>query len=291
MSTVAFPGLGLSFELNRVAFSVGEFQIYWYGVIIALGFVLGGAFCCWQAPKFGLHADDILDLLLFAAPGGILGARIYYIVFNPSLYQNPDGSLNWKACLNIHNGGLAIYGGIIAGVLIAWLVARYKKIPFPALADACAFGLLIGQIAGRWGNFMNVEAYGGETTLPWRMGIYAPVDGIRQYIEVHPTFLYESLWNLLGFCLLLWVLHKGWRKFDGMLFLLYVTWYGLGRAFIEGLRTDSLYFFSTGIRTSQMVAVVSCVAAVGIILWKLKKHPDPNDVYVNQVNKPGEETR
>lgn len=151
MSTVSFPGLGLTFELNRVAFSIGGFHVYWYGVIIAVGFVLAVWFCLTQAKKFGVRTDDFLDMLLFAAPGGIIGARLYYIIFYSELYRNADGSLNLKACLNIHNGGLAIYGGIIAGTLIAWLVARYKKIPFPALVDLCAFGLLIGQCAGRWG--------------------------------------------------------------------------------------------------------------------------------------------
>ena len=205
MSTVTFPGLGLTLHLNRVAFSIGTFHVYWYGIII--------------------------------------------------------GSWSLAACLSTRNGGLAIYGGIIAGVFIAWLVARYKKIPFPALADICAFGLLIGQIAGRWGNFMNVEAYGGPTDLPWRMGI--EVGG--EYMEVHPTFLYESLWNLVGFCLLVWLLRKGIRTFDGMYFLLYVAWYGLGRGWIEGLRTDSLYFFSTGIRTCKM-----------------RTHPSPEALYVNR---------
>ncbi|MCF0123325.1 MAG: prolipoprotein diacylglyceryl transferase [Ruminiclostridium sp.] len=282
MSTVTFPGLGLTFHLNRVAISIGSFDIYWYGIIIGLGFVLGGAFCCLQAPKFGLRADDILDTLLFAGPIGIVGARIYYIVFNPSLYLNADGGLNLKACLNVHNGGLAIYGGIIFGVLTAWVVARYKKIPFPVLIDGFAFGLLIGQMAGRWGNFFNVEAYGRETTLPWRMGIEDVVGGVTRYMEVHPTFLYESLWNLLGLCLLLFVLYKGLRKFDGMLFLLYVAWYGFGRGIIESLRTDSLYFFGTGIRTSQMVGFVSCAIAVVIILWKLRQKPDRRDLYVNK---------
>ena len=278
MSTVTFPGLGLTLHLNRVAFSIGTFHVYWYGIIIALGFFFGVAFCCAQAKKFGLKPDDILDMIIFAAPGGIIGARLYYIFFNPDLYRNPDGSWSLAACLSTRNGGLAIYGGIIAGVFIAWLVARYKKIPFPALADVCAFGLLIGQIAGRWGNFMNVEAYGGPTDLPWRMGI--EVGG--EYMEVHPTFLYESLWNLVGFCLLVWLLRKGIRTFDGMYFLLYVAWYGLGRGWIEGLRTDSLYFFSTGIRTSQMVALVSCVVAVVLLLCKMRTHPSPEALYVNR---------
>ena len=192
--------------------------------------------------------------------------------------MTPDGSLDLMACLDVHRGGLAIYGGIIAGVLIAWAVARYKKIPFPALADVCAFGLLIGQIAGRWGNFMNVEAYGGPTDLPWRMGI----EKAGEYLEVHPTFLYESLWNLVGFCLLCWLLHKGIRAFDGMYFLLYVAWYGLGRGFIEGLRTDSLYFFSTGIRTSQLLAFLSCGVVIVLLVWKLRTHPKPKDLYVNR---------
>ena len=285
MNTVTFPGLGLTFEMNRVAFSIGSFHVYWYGVIIAIGFVLAAAFCCWQSRHFGLKPDDILDLVLFAGPGGIIGARLYYIIFNTGLYRNAE------ACLSIHSGGLAIYGGIIAGTLIAYLVARYKKIPFPALADLCAFGLLIGQIAGRWGNFVNAEAYGSETTIPWRMGIQETVNGVQQVVEVHPTFLYESLWNLVGFCLLLWVLHKGLRKFDGMLFLLYVAWYGFGRGLIEGLRTDSLYFFSTGIRTSQMVGFVSCAVAVILLVWNLRRHPDPQNLYVNRINKNGEETK
>lgn len=282
MNTVAFPGLGLSFTLDRVAFSIGSFSVYWYGVIIAAGLVLGSAFCCVRAPKFGLRADDILDMLLFAAPSGIIGARLYYILFNPTLFQKPGGGLDLWACLNVHNGGLAIYGGILGAVLAAFFVARYKKIPFAVLADASACGLLIGQLIGRWGNFVNVEAYGEPTTLPWRMGISDSVQGTVLYMEVHPTFLYESLWNLLGLLLLLFVMHKGWRKFDGMLFLLYVAWYGLGRAMIESLRTDSLYFFSTGLRTSQLVAVLSCILALVLLVWKLRKHPDPKDLFVNK---------
>lgn len=279
MTPVTFPGLGLSFAIDRVALSIGGFEIYWYGVLIALGFVLGVAFCCTQAEKFGLKSNDIVDMILFAGPGGIVGARLYYIIFYPELYHRPDGSLDLAACLDTRNGGLAIYGGIIAGVLIAFLVARYKKISFPALADVCAFGLLIGQIAGRWGNFMNVEAFGGPTDLPWRMGI----EKAGEYLEVHPTFLYESLWNLVGICLLLVLLHKGKRAFDGEFFLLYVAWYGLGRAWIEGLRSDSLYLFSTGIRVSQALAILSCLVAVALILWKRRTHPKPEELYVNRV--------
>ena len=201
MNTVTFPGLGLTLHLNRVAFSIGDFHVYWYGIIIAFGFFLGVSFCCANAKKFGMKPDDILDLILFVAPGGIIGARLYYIIFNHTLYLDANGKLDLQACLSIHKGGLAIYGGIIVGILITWAVAHHKKIPFPAMLDLCVFGLFLGQIAGRWGNFMNVEAYGSPTTLPWRMGIEAA----GQYIEVHPTFLYESVWNLIGFCLLAWL--------------------------------------------------------------------------------------
>ena len=292
MSTVTFPGLGLTLHLNRVALSLGNFNIYWYGVIIALGAVLAVLFCMKKGARLGIQSNDFLDVLLFALPGGIIGARLYYIIFNPSLYVKAGGGIDLAACVNIHKGGLAIYGGILAGTLIVFLVSRHKKIPFPAMVDLCTFGLLIGQIAGRWGNFVNVEAYGGETDLPWRMGI----EIAQGYLEVHPTFLYESLWNLLGFFLLLLVLEKGLRKFDGMLFLLYLAWYGFGRGLIEGLRTDSLYFFATGIRVSQLLGFASCVLALLLLAWKLKRHPDPGALYVNQhrqtkEEKPHKETR
>lgn len=282
MSTVSFPGIGLSFHLNRVAFSIGGFHIYWYGIIIACGFFFGAWFCVTHGKYVGIKGEDFLDALLFGAPCGILGARLYYIVFNYSLYQKPGGGLDLRACLNIHNGGLAIYGGIIAATIVAFLVARYKKISFAALIDLTAYGLLIGQMIGRWGNFVNAEAFGRETTLPWRMGIEKTVNGVSQYMEVHPTFLYESLWNLLGFLILVLVLRKGWRRFDGMIFLLYVAWYGFGRGLIESLRTDSLYFFSTGIRTSQMLGFVSCIFALLLLVWKLSRRPDPKDMFVNR---------
>ena len=292
MNTVAFPGLGLTFHLDRVALSLGSFQIYWYGVIIALGAVLAVFFCMRTGPRLGIQGNDFLDVLLFALPGGIIGARLYYIIFNPSLYVKAGGGIDLAACVNIHKGGLAIYGGILAGTLIVFLVSRHKKIPFPAMVDLCTFGLLIGQIAGRWGNFVNVEAYGGETDLPWRMGI----ETAQGYWEVHPTFLYESLWNLLGFFLLLLMLGKGLRKFDGMLFLLYLAWYGFGRGLIEGLRTDSLYFFDTGLRVSQLLGFASCVLALLLLVWKLKSRPDPGALYVNRhrpikEEKPNQETR
>ena len=284
MNVITFPGLGLSFTLNRVAFTVFGHAIYWYGVIIAAGFLLGTSFCWRKAEKFGITQDHLLDVLIFATPAAIIGARLYYIVFYLNEFRKPNGQLDFAQMFRIHDGGLAIYGGIIFALLTCFLVTRAKKFSFLAMADLCVFGLLIGQIVGRWGNFMNVEAYGCATTLPWRMGVYERVNGVLQYTEVHPTFLYESLWNLLGFCVLIYLLHKGLRKFDGMFFLVYLAWYGFGRGFIEGLRSDSLYFFGTGLRVSQMLGFTSSAAAIVILAVVLSHHPDPAKMSVNQCN-------
>ena len=212
----------------------------------------------------------------------IIGARLYYVIFYLDLYRNPDGSLDFQRMLRIWDGGLAIYGGIIVAILTLLVFCKIKKIPFLAFADVGSFGMLIGQLVGRWGNFVNVEAYGAPTDLPWRMGIYDTVNGVYQYMEVHPTFLYESLWNLVGFLLLALVVAKH-RKFDGQIFLGYIAWYGLGRAWIEGLRTDSLYFFSTGLRVSQILALISFVLALAVMIVQLRRKHDPKELWVNQV--------
>lgn len=278
MNQISFPGLGLQLSVDPVAFPVFGREIYWYGIIIACGFMLAVYFCLHMTKEFGLRNDDLLDMLLFATPAAIIGARLYYIVFYLDLFKNADGSLNFARMLRIHDGGIAIYGAILAAVLVAWLVMRHKKVPFLAMADLCAFGLLIGQCVGRWGNFVNREAFGAQTSLPWRMGIMQS----GQYLEVHPTFLYESLWNLLGFFLLLFLYKKGFRKFEGMLFFTYIVWYGFGRGLIEGIRTDSLYFFETGIRVSQMLGFFSAAAAVIYLIYRFRKNPDPKDLFVNQ---------
>ena len=283
MRSVTFPGLGgLEFTLNRVAFYVGGLPVYWYGVIIAVGFVLAVLYCTHISKRFGIKSDDLSDALFFAVPLGIVGARVYYIIFYLDLFRNADGSLNFLEMVRTRDGGLAIYGGVIAAVLTCIVVCRFKRISFFAFADVGAYGLLIGQCVGRWGNFVNIEAYGGPTALPWRMGVYELVDGVYRYVEVHPTFLYESLWNLIGFGLLV-LLAKKWRKFDGQIFLSYVAWYGIGRGFIEGLRTDSLYFFHTGIRVSQMLGFVSALAAIAVLIWVLAvKRPGPDRLWVNR---------
>ena len=240
MSTVSFPGLGFAVNVKEIAFRIFNWPIHWYGIIIAAGFLLAVYYCCRKAADYGIEQDDIIDLLIFAVPLCIIGARLYYVIFYLDLYRNPDGSLDFLRMLRIWDGGLAIYGGIIVAILTLLVFCKIKKIPFLAFADVGSFGMLIGQLVGRWGNFVNVEAYGAPTDLPWRMGIYDTVNGVYQYMEVHPTFLYESLWNLVGFLLLALVVAKH-RKFDGQIFLGYIAWYGLGRAWIEGLRTDSLY--------------------------------------------------
>lgn len=279
MNPIVFPGLGLELHINRVAFSVFGKDVYWYGIIIACGFILAVIYCYYNAKRFGIVKDRVIDFILFAAPGGIIGARIYYVLFYPSLYRNADGSFNWREAISIWDGGLAIYGGVIAAVIILVIFCRVNKIKFLAFADLGSYGLLIGQAIGRWGNFCNQEAYGGPTTLPWRMGL--TVAG--EYIEVHPTFLYESLWNVIGLAFAHFVLRKH-RKFDGEVFLFYLSWYGLGRMWIEGMRTDSLYLFNTGIRVSQLLAgLCFVIAGALLIVLVLKLKPDPDRLYVNQV--------
>ena len=282
MSTVSFPGLGFAINLKEIAFHVFGWPIHWYGIIIAAGFLLAVLYCSHKARSYGITQDNLIDMLIFAVPIAIICARIYYVIFYLDLYRRADGSYDILEMFRIWDGGLAIYGGIIGAVLTVFIFSRIKKISFLAFADLGCFGLLIGQCVGRWGNFVNVEAYGAATTLPWRMGIYDTVNGVFQYMEVHPTFLYESLWNLAGFLLLAFVIARH-RKFDGQIFLSYIGWYGLGRAWIEGLRTDSLYFFSTGLRVSQVLAIASFAAAAILLVICFARHPDPKDLWVNRL--------
>lgn len=237
--------------------------IYFYGVVIALGFLLAIVYCNKRAPRFGLTEDNVLDVILWALPMGIVGARAYYVIFNYELYAGKPFTELFK----LWEGGLAIYGGILAGVTTAAIVCKVRNISTPAFLDLASFGLLIGQSCGRWGNFFNREAFGAETELFTRMGL-TTASGT---IYVHPTFLYESLWNLAGFIFLHRYINKSKRKFDGEVFLLYVLWYGIGRAMIEGLRADSLYIGSTGIRVSQLLAAASAAIALGVLIYMRKK--------------------
>ena len=272
-SPISFPNLGITVDPSPVAFTVMGKDIYWYGIIIAGGFLLAVLYMLYRAKTFGITQDDVLDLVLWAVPIGVICARLYYCVFYWDLYRDNPISM-----LYIWEGGLAIYGGIIGGAITVLVLSRVKRIPTLVMLDNAAMGVIIGQILGRWGNFMNREAHGSVTDSFFKMGLADAAGKVTYY---HPTFLYESVWNLVGFLGLHFYCKK--QKFDGEVFLLYVAWYGLGRAWIEGLRTDSLYLFSTGIRVSQLVAAVSFLAAAGIIAWVLlKKKPRREDLFVNR---------
>ena len=301
VNLVTFPGLGLEFTLNRVAIVVLGRPIYWYGIIITFGLILAVVLCSKWAPRFGVNADQIIDLMLFAVPAALVAIRAYYVIFNLSIFQNEDGSLNWGRILNYGDGGLAIYGAIISSAIVLLIFSRVRKVSFLAFADLGVHGMFIGQLIGRWGNFMNVEAYGSATTLPWRMcsdsiarymytNGYVDQGGYEAILEgtlgVHPTFFYESAWNFVGLILVYLMGRK--RKFDGQCFLFYVFWYGVGRAWIEGLRTDSLYFFGlelfgVPIRTSQLLAAVSALAAGAVLLWLMRRGGSPDKLYVNRL--------
>jgi len=264
ITKISFPGLGIGeFEVNSEAFSLfGRVSIAWYALIITIGMILCVAYVMYRARGIGITSDEILDFALFVIPIGILGARLYY-VFSEIEHYNTLADV-----FNIRQGGLAIYGGIIAGGLTVLVICFIKKIYFPAFADCVVPGIILAQAIGRWGNFMNGEAYGYETDIFCRMGLDFG-NGIKYY---HPTFLYESLWNILGFVLINIFYKK--KQYDGQIFLLVFGWYGLGRFLIEGLRTDSLYFtlFGTDFRTSKVLAgaiFIVCLAA--LVYFAIKK--------------------
>lgn len=280
MEILRFPGLGWEIPISRVAVSIGSLEIYWYGVIIAVGFGLGLWVYLSHNRSCGIHPDEGLDIILWSMLGAIVGARAYYVAFQWDHYKD-----NLKEIFNLRGGGLAIYGGIIGALIVAFIVCRSKKLPMLPVADAAFPGVMLGQAIGRWGNFFNMEAFGTNTTLPWGM----TSDTISNYLSrhqaallaqgvvvdpampVHPTFLYESLWNLIGVAvLLLWLFPR--RSYDGQITLGYTAWYGLGRFFVEGLRTDSLMWGS--VRVSQALGGVLFIVAAGlmlaIFLWSRK---------------------
>ncbi len=291
LNSVAFPKLGLEFEFDPVAFSIGDIHVAWYGILIAAGILLAMVFAMTQCKKFGIIADKLMNAALGGVIGGIIGARAYYVIFTWDQYKDDLSSIfkTWE-------GGMAIYGGLIGGLIVGLLVAKISKIRIRPALDIASMGFLIGQSIGRWGNFINVEAFGSNTDLPW--GMTSP--SITAYLQehaaelsslgvniditapVHPCFLYESLWCALGFLLLF--LYRKHRKFDGEIFLMYSVWYGAGRFVIEGLRTDSLTIGT--IRVSQLLAGLVVVA--GVILWlvitsRIRTRHDPEylKLYVN----------
>ena len=282
---LSFPGLGIGpFHIDRVAFSVFGRDVAWYGILITCGMILAVLTAVRLAKKEGISVDDITDFAFIVILIGVIGARAYYVIFTWKEYGYlvTDGSFLHNVgrtlynCIAVWEGGLAIYGGVLAGLLTGFVFARKKKIPVLKIFDILAAVVLIGQVIGRWGNFINIEAYGAETTLPWRMGIlsYGPQlqdNGelmLTKAIYVHPTFLYESLWNL---CALL-IIHLGLypkKKFDGEIFCFYLIWYGFGRMLIESLRTDSLMLGN--LRVSQGVGFLSVLAGVMLIVSLARK--------------------
>lgn len=235
--------------MNRVAFSVFGVDIMWYGILIAIGMVIAISISLKESKRVGLKEEDIIDLALFLIPLGVIGARIYYVIFSWEQYSS-----NIMDIFNIRGGGLAIHGGIIAGILTGIVFSKIRKIDFLKLADTVVLGVPLAQSIGRWGNFINQEAHGGPTNLPW--GIM--IDGQR----VHPTFLYESIWDLLIFLFIFLRIKIKKKKYDGYIIVEYITLYSLGRFFIEGLRTDSLMLGP--IRMAQFVSLLGVV--VGIVL-------------------------
>ena len=298
MYHVTFNGLeNVAFEFSPVAFTVFGKEIYWYGIVITVGIILSALYAFWRAKKLGIRLDDMYDYAIFIIIFGVIGARAYYVLTTLQTHQ-------YKSFLDViavWNGGLAIYGGIIAGVITVIVVSKVKKIKILRVLDAIAPAVMIGQALGRWGNYFNQEAFGCNTALPWGMKSYViqsagsgrTLEGTVEYLTsnkasieaqgmtvdpqgfVHPTFLYECLWNIIGFIIINIFFKK--RKYNGQMFLMYITWYGLGRAFIEMLRTDSLYIPGTPIRISMLVGFLCFaggLAAMIVLGIKAKKNPE-----------------
>lgn len=246
--------------MDRVAFSIFGIDVMWYGILMAIGMILGTLLALKEAKRVGIKEDDVLDLAIFAIPIGLLGARMYYVIFNWEYY-----SQNISQILNFRAGGMAIHGALIGGILTGYIFTKIRKIDFLKMADAVMIGMPLAQSIGRWGNFINQEAHGGSTDLPW--GIM--VDGIK----VHPTFLYESIWDLSIF-IFLWIFRKK-KKYEGQIIIYYITLYSLGRFFIEGLRTDSLMIGP--LRMAQVISLIGIIGGVISHIYLSKKNKDNND--------------
>lgn len=294
---VTFAGIDRVFNVSSVfcEFNLGgnDITVKWYGVIIAFGFLLAVLFGGRMAFKWKMDLNKMLDVLIYGTFSAIIGARLYYCIFNWEQYK-----ANPIKIFYIWEGGLAIYGGIIAGILAAFVVCKVEKLNFANLLDMAGMSLLIGQGIGRWGNYANQEAFGCNTNgnfgmMSSKITSYilthqSSLPGVDPYAPVHPTFFYESVWCLTGF-VLLFIMCKKFRKFSGQIFLSYGIWYGLGRMFIEGLRTDSLYIGDTTLRVSQLLSggiVIVCAVLMIIMLVKYSRDPKPIegvDYYVEPV--------
>lgn len=251
---IGFPGFGLEFEIRPTFFKEalwGWFNPAWYGLIIAVGFLAAVMYCLRISKRFGILQDDVIDMLFFVIPAGIIGARFVYVIFSWDQFSG-----NLASVFYIGNGGLAIYGAILFASAAAALFCRMRRINAGAMLDLGAFGFLIGQAVGRWGNFTNMEVFGTETALPWRMTVYGA--------DVHPLFLYESLWNIAGFVLLRLLLGK--RKYNGQLFTLYIAWYGLGRGMLEGLRNPGYQLMVGDVPAMMVAAFATLMIALTLLI-------------------------
>ena len=281
ISDIAFPNMGLYLKNVPKTFSVFGFQIALYGVIIALGVLCGVFMAEYVAKKEKVDPDIIWDFTVYAVIFSVIGARIYYVIFEWDMYKG-----NLLEIFNFRHGGLAIYGAVIAAFTTLYVYSRLKKQNFLQIADVCMPGLVLGQVIGRWGNFTNREVFGKYTDNLIAMRL--PVDAVRSrdisadiaahmadgtnYIQVHPTFLYESLWNLLLLCIMLF--YHNHKKFKGEMCLIYLGGYGLGRFWIEGIRTDQLYVRGTTVPVSQLIAIICVIVSVSvdlIVRYRMKK--------------------
>ncbi len=270
-ASISFPFLGIEVNPPRVL-ELGPLTLHFYGLIIATGLMLAVAYCCKRSSQFGLKEDDILDGVLWITPFAILCARIYYVAFSWEEYAADPISV-----LYIWNGGIAIYGSVIGAIIGIAVFSRFKKVKLTAVLDLIMLGFLIGQFIGRWGNFMNREAFGAATDSFFKMGLFNTKTGAWEYY--HPTFLYESVWNLVGFIALHFLSKK--RQYDGQVALGYAAWYGLGRCIVEGLRVDSLWWGP--FRVSQVLAGITCITALAVLAWQSFRSHDPANLFVNQV--------
>lgn len=274
--SIRFVNLGIEIEDLGKSISVFGFEINYYGIVIAIGMILALMLVLREAKLTGQNTENYYDLAIFVILFGVIGARLYYVIFEWDMYKD-----DLLSVFNIRNGGLAIYGGVLAGILTAYVFSRIKKLSFMQILDTAVLGLLVGQILGRWGNFFNREAFGGYTDNLFAMQIKLDevggiitdsisknikvVNGI-EYIQVHPTFLYESLWNLVLLAIIM--IYKKHKKFDGEIISIYMMGYGLGRFMIEGLRTDQLLLPGIHVAVSQVVSIVMILTGAGVIIYK-----------------------
>lgn len=281
---IYFPNLHIQLENVGKAFYIGDFAITFYGIVIAIGMLLGLGIAYYDAKRTGQNPETYVDLAIIAIITSIIGARLYYVAFRFEHYKD-----NLLSIFNLRQGGLAIYGGVIAAIITVFVFARVKKLSFPLICDTAGLGLILGQIIGRWGNFFNREVFGGYTDNIFAMQL--PVSAVRQsditpelaehiiniggvdFIQVHPTFLYESLWNL-G-VLIIMLLIREHKKFDGEIFLIYLFGYGVGRFWIEGIRTDQLMLPGINYPVSQALALVMAIVAFVWIFYGRRHHKNP----------------